>query len=307
DQIDRPQTEEEIHAFLGQGNEKHIAGGGVVYDDTDDSDEEDIDVEVISAGIASVEAKPAILPVFVKGVSFNMVKVQGGTFMMGATPEQGDDVWFDVKPAHQVTLSDYYIGETEVTQELWQAVMGENPSYFKGVKHPVECVSWDDCQEFIKKLNQLTGRNFRLPTEAEWEFAARGGTKSRHYKYSGSNNLDDVAWYWENSGDKRLSGEREPLMMKENNCKPHPVGQKSPNELGLYDMSGNVLEWCEDWYDEGYYEKSPSDNPCNTIKASDRVYRGGCWFSNAWDCRVSARDYWRPGRRGSILGLRLAL
>ncbi len=311
DQIDRPQTEEEIHAFLGQGNEKHIAGGGVVYDDTDDSDEEDIDVEVITAGIASVEANPAILPVFVKGVSFNMVKVKGGTFMMGATPEQGDDVMISEKPAHQVTLSDYYIGETEVTQELWEAVMGENPSWFKGVKHPVECVSWDDCQEFIKKLNQLIGRNFRLPTEAEWEFAARGGTKSRHYKYSGSNNLDDVAWYGENSGDELLPGEleweEEWYIMEENNCKPHPVGQKSPNELGLYDMSGNVSEWCEDWYDYGYYEKSSSDNPCNAIKAFYRVVRGGGWNRNARHCRVSYRGHRLPDSRFNILGLRLAL
>ncbi|MBR6180613.1 MAG: formylglycine-generating enzyme family protein [Prevotella sp.] len=307
DQIDRPQTEEEIHAFLGQGNEKHIAGGGVVYDDTDDSDEEDIDVEVITAGIASVEAKPAILPVSVKGVSFNMVKVQGGTFMMGATPEQGDDVMNFEKPAHQVTLSDYYIGETEVTQDLWEAVMGENPSWFKGVKHPVERVSWDDCQEFIKKLNQLTGRNFRLPTEAEWEFAARGGTKSRHYKYSGSNNVDDVAWYLENSGDKRLSGELAWDMMEENNCKSHPVGQKSPNELGLYDMSGNVDEWCEDWYDNGCYEKSSSDNPCNAIKASLRVSRGGGWDCIAGRCRVSYRKYWGPDGLSHHLGLRLAL
>ena len=252
-----------------------------------------------------------VITISVKGVSFKMVRVQGGTFTMGGTSEQGSDADDDEKPTHQVTLSDYYIGETEVTQELWEAVMGENPSWFKGVKHPVECVSWDDCQEFIKKLNQLIGRNFRLPTEAEWEFAARGGTKSRHYKYSGSNNLDDVAWYGENSGDKRLSGELEWelewYIMMENNCKPHPVGQKSPNELGLYDMSGNVSEWCEDWYDYGYYEKSSSDNPCNAIKAFYRVVCGGGWNRNARHCRVSYRGHRLPDSRFNILGLRLAL
>ena len=143
----------------------------------------------------------------VNGVSFTMVGVQGGTFMMGATSEQGrfDNNW--VKPVHQVTLNSFMIGETEVTQELWQAVMGSNPSKFKGNKRPVECVSWDDCQTFIRKLNSMTGQNFRLPTEAEWEYAARGGNRSNRYKYAGSNNLDEVGWYWENSGDSRQSGE----------------------------------------------------------------------------------------------------
>ncbi|MBQ0015371.1 MAG: formylglycine-generating enzyme family protein, partial [Bacteroidales bacterium] len=150
-----------------------------------------------------------------------MVEVSGGTFKMGATSEQGSDAWNDEKPVHNVTLSSYYIGLTEVTQELWQAVMGSNPSYFKGLYRPVENVSWDDCQTFISRLNSLTGKNFRLPTEAEWEFAARGGTKSRGYKYSGSNTLDDVAWHVGNSGDKT-----------------HDVGTKAPNELGIYDMSG---------------------------------------------------------------------
>ena len=308
DQIDRPQTEEEIRAFLDQGEGKPIAGGGMVYDDSDDSDVEDVIVEVISTGIASVETKPAILPVSVKGISFNMVRVQGGTFMMGATPEQGDYYGDEEKPAHQVTLSDYYIGETEVTQELWQAVMGENPSEFKGAKHPVESVSWEDCQKFIQKLNQLTGKAFRLPTEVEWEYAARGGKKSRHYKYSGSNNLDEVAWYLENCGDKRLSGEWNWDLIKENNCKTHPVGQKIPNELGLYDMSGNVEEWCEDWYDYEYYVKSPSDNPCNTTMASCRVNRGGSWNDDyAENCRVAYRFYDTPGDRAYFLGLRLAL
>ena len=144
-----------------------------------------------------------VVTISVKGVSFKMVRVQGGTFTMGATAEQGGDANGDEKPAHKVTLSNYYIGETEVTQELWAAVMGSNPSEFKGKRHPVERVTWNDCQTFIKKLNQLTGKTFRLPTEAEWEFAARGGTKSRHYKYAGGNTLGSVAWYDENAGDKR--------------------------------------------------------------------------------------------------------
>lgn len=158
----------------------------------------------------------------VRGVSFEMVRVEGGTFRMGATSEQGSDVWDNEKPVHSVTLSGYYIGKTEVTQALWKAVMGINPSRFKGDYLPVENVSWDDCQEFIRKLNSMTGQNFRLPTEAEWEFACRGGNNSRGYKYSGSNNLGSVAWYDGNSGNKT-----------------HPVGTKAPNELGIYEMCGS--------------------------------------------------------------------
>ena len=229
-----------------------------------------------------------VLTITVKGVSFKMIRVQGGTFTMGATSEQGSDVVSDEKPAHKVTPSSYYIGETEVTQELWQAVMGSNPSYFKGAKLPVEQVSWEDCQEFIRKLNQMTGKSFRLPTEAEWEFAARGGSRSNHYKYSGSNNLSSVAWYWDNSGEKT-----------------HPVGQKSPNELGLYDMSGNVYEWCADWY--GDYSSSAQTNPKGPSNGSSRVIRCGGWFGNAWNCRVSYRNFIRPSFSFSYLGLRLAL
>ena len=224
----------------------------------------------------------------VNGVSFVMVKVSGGTFQMGAT-SSGDLLDRD-KPVHQVTLSDYYIGETEVTQELWQAVMGSNPSKFTGSGQlPVEYVSWDDCQTFITKLNELTGMQFRLPTEAEWEFAARGGNSSQHYKYSGSNNIDDVAWYSNNS-----------------NRNTHEVGTKAPNELGLYDMSGNVREWCQDWY--GSYNSSAQTNPTGPTSGSNRVNRGGGWNSNAGDCRVSDRlNYCAPDSRFSNLGLRLAL
>jgi formylglycine-generating enzyme required for sulfatase activity len=219
-----------------------------------------------------------------------MVGVQGGTFTMGATPEQGDEAQDWEKPAHQVTLSSFSIGKYEVTQEEWESVMGSNPSQFKGAKRPVEQVSWDDCQEFIRKLNALTGKRFRLPTEAEWEYAARGGNRSQGYKYAGGNSIGSVAWYTYNS-----------------NNETHPVGQKQSNELGLYDMAGNVWEWCQDWYDSSYYGNSPSTNPVNNTSASDRVLRGGCWFSYARNCRVSIRFNFAPGSRHHYLGLRLAL
>lgn len=223
----------------------------------------------------------------VNGIKYNMVWVDGGTFRMGATSEQGSEI-SDEKPVHSVTLSGYYIGKTEVTQALWQAVMGSNPSYFEGDDLPVEQVSWDDCQEFIRKLNSLTGQNFRLPTEAEWEFACRGGNNSRGYKYSGSNYIDNVAWYDGNSGDKT-----------------HPVATKSPNELGIYDMSGNVWEWCADWY--GDYSSGRQTNPKGPYGGSNRVIRGGSWSYGARICRSSDRFYDYPALRDDYLGLRLAL
>ena len=218
-----------------------------------------------------------------------MVSVKGDTFTMGATSEQGSDADSDEKPTHKVTLSDYMIGKTEVTQELWQAVMGSNPSNFSGNNLPVEWVSWNDCQEFIKKLNSLTGLNFRLPTEAEWEYAARGGNKSKCYKYSGSNDIDSVAWY---ISTINLSGTK-------------PVATKAPNELGLYDMSGNVREWCSDWY--GDYSSDSQTNPKGPSSGSYRVGRGGSWYYSAGTCRVSNRGSNYPGNRYFNLGLRLAL
>ena len=223
----------------------------------------------------------------VNGIKYNMVWVDGGTFRMGATSEQGSEI-SDEKPVHSVTLSGYYIGKTEVTQALWKAVMGINPSRFKGDYLPVENVSWDDCQEFIRKLNSMTGQNFRLPTEAEWEFACRGGNNSRGYKYSGSNNLGSVAWYDDNSG-----------------VKTHPVATKSPNELGIYDMSGNVWEWCADWY--GDYSSGAQTNPKGPYGGSYRVYRGGGRSDGVGSCRSSNRDDYIPTIRGDLLGLRLAL
>ena len=224
----------------------------------------------------------------VNSVSFTMIAVEGGTFQMGATSEQGGDADSDEKPVHSVTLSDYYIGETEVTQELWEAVMVSNPSYFSGSQRPVERVSWNDCQEFITQLNQLTGKNFRLPTEAEWEYAARGGSKSKGYKYSGSNTIGNVAWYDVNSI-----------------YQTHNVKTKSPNELGIYDMSGNVYEWCQDWY--GSYSSGSQTNPTGPSSGSDRVCRGGSVGSGAGSCRVSNRGYGNPDDGNLILGLRLCL
>ena len=218
----------------------------------------------------------------------NMVYVSGGTFTMGATSEQSSDADSDEKPTHNVTLSSYYICKYEVTQALWRTVIGSNPSNFKGDNLPVECVSWDDCQTFINRLNSYTGRNFRLPTEAEWEFAARGGNYSRHYKYSGSNYIGDVAWYTDNSGGRT-----------------HPVGTKQANELGLYDMSGNVWEWCSDWY--GSYSSYSQSNPTGPNSGSFRISRGGCWGIIARCCRSSLRNYHMPDNSGDFLGLRLVL
>ena len=230
---------------------------------------------------------PEILRFVVEGVSFEMVEVRGGTFRMGATSEQDSDALDWEKPVHSVTLSGYFIGKTEVTQALWKAVMGSNPSFFEGDNRPVENVSWYDCQEFIRELNALTGQNFRLPTEAEWEFACRGGNNSRGYKFSGSNYIDNVAWYV-NHVDKT-----------------HPVATKWPNELGIYDMSGNVCEWCADWY--GRYSRDSRTNPKGSSDGSGRVFRGGGLIDDTWGCRSSQRSYRFPTYRNGDLGLRLAL
>jgi formylglycine-generating enzyme required for sulfatase activity len=218
-----------------------------------------------------------------------MVTIEGGTFTMGFTSEQETKLDDLAKPAHSVTVSSFQIGKYEVTQAQWKAVMKTDPSCFKGDNRPVETVSWDDVQEFISRLNAATGKSYRLPTEAEWEYAARGGNYSQGYKYSGSNNLDEVAWH----GEKLEVGQT------------HPVGMKKANELGIHDMSGNVSEWCQDWY--GEYFASFQQNPTGASKGRDRVFRGGNWYSDAVFCSVAYREYYYPSFSGSYLGFRIVL
>ncbi len=213
-----------------------------------------------------------------------MVFVEGGTFQMGSNSGESDE-----KPVHSVTLSAFNIGEYEVTQAQWKAVMGSNPSYFSGCDNcPVETVSWNDVQEFVRKLNAQTGKNYRLPTEAEWEYAARGGKQSKGYTYSGSNDLGSVAWYSDNSGSKT-----------------HGVGGKQANELGIYDMSGNVWEWCSDWY--GNYSSYNETNPTGASSGNYRVLRGGGRYCDAGDCRTAGRVGVNPDFRIYYLGFRLVL
>jgi formylglycine-generating enzyme required for sulfatase activity len=203
-----------------------------------------------------------------------MILVDGGTFMMGCTPEQGYDPDRIAYPVHQVKVSSFYISKYLITQQQWTDLVGRNPSIFKGPDLPVENLSWDHAQQFISCLNRVTGKKYRLPTEAEWEYAARGGKFSKGYKFSGSNNIDDVAWHHDNS-DK----------------KTHPVGTKQPNELGIYDMSGNVFEWCQDLFDCYYYERSEKVDPTGPSGfGAKHCVRGGSWFHDETErCRVSCR------------------
>ncbi len=247
---------------------------------------------------------------YVNGVSFKMIRVTGGTFMMGAS-DSDNEAYNNERPAHQVTLSSYYIGQTEVTQELWQALMGENPSYFvdqqifvdwgmyitytENFQRPVEQVTWDDCQEFVDVLSLMTDKHFRLPTEAEWEFAARGGNKSKGYKYAGSNNIDAVA---------RYGGREEDWSHAVSATPPDSVATKFPNELGLYDMSGNVEEWCQDWY--GDYSAEAQINPLGPSSGLSRVCRGGSIRDDARRCRTSARSVWYSNY-SRYIGLRLVM
>lgn len=239
------------------------------------------------------------LPAVIQQLVNDMVYVEGGEFMMGATAEQGSDAESDEKPKHPVRVSSFHIGKYEVTQAQWRAVMGTNPSYFKGDNLPVENVSWHDCIDFIDKLNQLTGKNFRLPTEAEWEYAARGGNRAASQtKYAGNTDIGKVAWYWESIPSKTEGNKGYGTQL---------VGTKYPNALGIYDMSGNVWEWCQDWYGSDYYSKSPSTNPTGPSSGSLRVGRGGSWFYYAGFCRVSFRFFNTPTFTLYYLGLRLAL
>ena len=247
--------------------------------------------EPVTFTTGSVKYVPQVetIPVGSTGVSIPMVAVEGGTFMMGATDEQGSDAKSNEKPAHQVTLSDFKMAQFPVTQELWQAVMGDNPSHFTGdVKRPVEYMTWNDCQTFISKLNALTGRQFRLPTEAEWEYAARGGQHDIVSKYSGGDDPYEVGWFYFNAESTT-----------------HPVGQKAPNELGIYDMSGNVYEFCQDWY--GEYSSASQTNPTGPANGEYRVMRGGYWGSTAVACRVSYRNGMYPTMVDCTVGFRLAM
>lgn len=223
----------------------------------------------------------------VGNVEFTMTQVLGGSFLMGAA-DNNDVAAPNEKPGHHVTVSTFWIGKTEVTQQLWVTVMGNNPSFFRGDDLPVEQVSWNDCQEFVRRLSTMTGRQFRLPTEAEWEFAARGGTRSNNYTYSGGDAISDVGWYWGNGRDKT-----------------HVVGSKRANELGLHDMTGNVWEWCQDWY--GYYSAHDQVNPRGARTGRLKVNRGGCWYFEMKASRNSARFANKPDGKYKGVGLRLVM
>lgn len=221
-----------------------------------------------------------------KGITFSLIKVEGGRFQMGATPEQGKGK-IDEYPLHYVTLSDYYIGETEITNELWSAIMGNNPSdIFSRPEQPVNNVSWYDCQKFINRLSSLTGIHFTLPTEAQWEFAARGGNKSKQFKYSGGNNIKTVGWYKGNAKNGL-----------------HDVKKLAPNELGLYDMSGNAYEWCSDWY--GLYKADEKSDPKGPSSGTLKVNRSGSAGEKDVLTRISCRLGNNPNHKHQGTGFRI--
>lgn len=234
------------------------------------------------------------------GLNMKMVYVEGGEFLMGATAEQGMESDRDERPAHRVKLNSYYIGECEITQEEWAKVMGTsvqqqaakaNLATFRGIgpDYPMYYVSWEDAKAFCQELSRVTGKTYRLPTEAQWEYAARGGKKADGTKYSGSGSIDAVAWYGNNSKSST-----------------HPVKSKQANGLGIYDMSGNVWEWCSDWYAPSY-NISSTNNPSGTVVGSHRVLRGGSWYYSARSCRVSSRSYTTPGYRSYLSGFRVVM
>ena len=220
--------------------------------------------------------------------SRELVRMEGGSFIMGCTAEQGDDCYGDEKPAHPVTVSTFWLSRFEVTQRQWRWVMGSNPSQHTGCDDcPVDNVSWNDVQAFLRQLNEKTGRGYRLPTEAEWEYAARGGQKARGGQYSGGTDADPVGWTRENSGNTT-----------------HPVGRKPANELGLHDMTGNVFEWCQDRF--GGYSPAAGTNPRGPVTGDNRVYRGGGWDGAKVHARVSSRYGTDPDYRAGYHGFRLA-
>ena len=225
-------------------------------------------------------------------VKLEMVLIPAGEFLMGSS-DSDKDAAPDKKPQHRVRITKpFYLGKYLVTQEQWEVVMGGNPSHFKGPKNPVEQVSWDDCQKFLGKLNKRQGSpagKFALPTEAQWEYACRVGSTTRYYFGNDEARLGDYAWYGKNSDSKA-----------------HPVGEKKPNAFGLYDMHGNVWEWCQDWLENGYYATSPTDDPGGPPSGSSRVFRGGSWNSPAEECRSAYRTCGEPGFRNFHVGLRVS-
>jgi len=261
--------------------------------------------DVIDIILAGANPPPPVTTTFTaNGVSFTMVFVEGGTFMMGRTTDPDPNAGNNEFPRHQVTVSSFSIGQTEVTQALWLAVMGKNPSYTSSangytedLERPVEQVSWNDCNIFLIKLSFLVGRQFRLPTEAEWEFAARGGNLSKGYKYSGSDEVDSVAWHWYEIPSQSPGTD---------GFGTQPVATKKPNELWLYDMSGNVEEWCHDWYRD-YYNYLPETDPTGPTSGTLRVRRGGYWHGHWNTCRVGHRFYGGVNSSDYSIGLRLAL
>lgn len=242
----------------------------------------------ISTDLSSKLTNGQRIKITIEGVDLIMIGVEGGEFEMGASAEQIADASESEFPSHKVRLNGYYISETEISQLLWEKIMGENPSRNKGEKLPVEMVCWEDCNRFLKRLNSVSGRNFRLPTEAEWEYAARGGNLSQGYKYAGSDSIEDVSWYCDNSMSST-----------------HDVGTKKPNELGIYDMSGNVWEWCSDRYKK--YDPDTLNNSSEITDGKYRLLRGGCWYSNAESCRVSYRHFIIPEYWNNYGGIRLVL
>lgn len=227
---------------------------------------------------------PSVNKGFLDSIQHNMIWVTGGRFVMGSDVSEADE-----KPAYEVTVDGYAISKYPVTQRQWLVLMGNNPSEFQGCDQcPVDKVSWNDVQRFIEILNELTGKRYSLPTEAEWEYAAKGGKEWKQYRYSGSDDIDEAGWYAGNSGRH-----------------PHPVGEKKPNSIGLYDMSGNVWEWCLDWYNKNYYEQNESNNPIGPHSGSGRVRRGGSWFTQAINCKVTTRNSVKQDYTDDIGGFRL--
>ena len=301
-----------VYNYLLNGDETYLATADVNSDGSITSVDITIIYNIILGGGEPVNPPAPVTEYTVNGVTFKMVEVEGGTFMMGVDQQVGY-----AYPAHEVTLSTYSIGQTEVTQELWVAVMGSNPSYFNeygnadlhsnhaswdagiNLQRPVDYVNYGDCLEFCAKLNEMTGLNFRIPTEAEWEFAARGGNLTHGYEYAGSENVNDVAWWKETLPSSTLWTD---------GWGTQTVATKAPNELGIYDMSGNVEEWCYDWFASYSSTAEPLTNPTGPATGTQRAKRGGtCTNKYAYSMIVYYRQPQDPAARGNTRGLRLAL